>query len=51
VDGAAGLVWSQGGRPRVVFGFTIGDGQIVGIDLIADPDVLDRLDVVRLEDA
>jgi RNA polymerase sigma factor (sigma-70 family) len=45
VDGAAGAVWAPGGRPRVVFGFTIADGRIVAIDLLADPE---RLDAMRL---
>jgi RNA polymerase sigma-70 factor (ECF subfamily) len=38
VDGAPGLVWAQGGVPRVVFRFTIEDGTITGIDLVADPE-------------
>ncbi|HEU4948546.1 MAG TPA: hypothetical protein VFT31_15460 [Kribbella sp.] len=50
VDGLAGLVWASGGRPRVVIGFTVTDGKIVGIDLIADPDRLSNLDLVILED-
>ena len=45
VDGAAGAVWAPGGRPRVVFSFTISDGKITAIDLIADPDRLRQLDV------
>ncbi|HEU4539292.1 MAG TPA: sigma-70 family RNA polymerase sigma factor [Polyangiaceae bacterium] len=37
VDGAAGAVWvPPGGRPRVVFEFTIEDDTIVAIDLRAD---------------
>jgi RNA polymerase sigma factor (sigma-70 family) len=50
VDGAAGAVWAPGGRPRVVFGFTIADGRIVAIDLLADPDRLDRLELTVLGD-
>ena len=50
VDGAAGLVWAPGGRPRVVFGFTIMRGKIVAIDLIADPERLRRLDLAILYD-
>lgn len=49
VDGAAGAVWSVAGRPRVVFGFTIAEGKIVGIELLADPDHLSRLDLVPLD--
>jgi RNA polymerase sigma factor (sigma-70 family) len=49
VNGAAGLVWAQGGQPRVVFDFKIADGKIVGIDMIADPEQLRRLDLAILE--
>jgi RNA polymerase sigma factor (sigma-70 family) len=43
VDGAPGLLWSQGGRPRVAFAFTIGDaGTIVAIELLADADRLEH---------
>jgi len=49
VDGVPGAAWAQGGRPRVVFGFTIAGGKIVAIDLIADPARLGELDVEILE--
>ncbi len=49
VDGDPGLVWAPGGKPRVVFGFTITDGRIVAIDLMADPKRLGELDLVILE--
>ena len=45
IDGEPGLVWSQGGRPRVVFAFTITDGKIAAIDLLADPGRLARMDL------
>jgi RNA polymerase sigma factor (sigma-70 family) len=45
INGAVGAVWSQGGRPRVAFGFTIKEGKIVGIDLVADPERLGQLDL------
>ncbi len=45
VNGAVGLVWAPGGRPRVVFGFTITRGKIVEIDLVADPERLRQLDL------
>ena len=48
VTGAAGAVWAPGGRPRVVFNFTITDGKIVAIDLVADPERLRQLDLVVL---
>lgn len=44
VDGTVGAVWAPGGQPRVVFGFTITDGKIVAIDLVADPEFLGQLD-------
>ncbi|MDT4958558.1 MAG: hypothetical protein QOF87_4638 [Pseudonocardiales bacterium] len=50
IDGAAGLVWAPGGQPRVVFGFTIENGKIVEIELLADPARLGELDLVVLAD-
>ncbi len=50
VNGAAGAVWAPGGRPRVVFGFTITRGKIVGIEMLADPERLGQLDLVVLND-
>jgi RNA polymerase sigma factor (sigma-70 family) len=50
VNGAPGAVWAPGGRPRVVFAFTIADGKIVGIELLADPERLRRLDLAILGD-
>jgi RNA polymerase sigma-70 factor (ECF subfamily) len=49
VDGAAGAVWSVGGRPRVVFEFAIAGGRIVGIDLLSDPERLSQLDLELLD--
>jgi RNA polymerase sigma-70 factor, ECF subfamily len=43
VNGAAGVVVAPGGRPIAVVGFTTGHGQIVAIDLVADPEKLRRL--------
>ena len=50
VDGSAGAVWAPGGRPRVVFSFSITGGKIVEIDVLADPTRLRRLDLVFLKD-
>ncbi len=50
VNGAVGAVWAPGGRPRVVFGFTLRHGQIVEIDILADPTRLRRLDLAVLND-
>jgi RNA polymerase sigma-70 factor (ECF subfamily) len=38
VGGAVGLVWMQQGEARMVFDFTLADGRVVAIDLIADPE-------------
>ena len=43
IDGEPGLVWSQGGKPRIVFGFTIANGKIEAIDLLADADRLAKM--------
>jgi RNA polymerase sigma factor (sigma-70 family) len=50
IDGVTGLVWARGGRPRVVFSFTLTGGKIAAIDLLGDPAVLDQLDVAALPD-
>ena len=50
VDGAAGAVWAPGGRPRVVFGFTVRRGKIVEIELLADPVRLGQLDLEFLDE-
>jgi len=36
IDGVAGAVWAPGGQPRVVFAFTVVDGKVVAIELVAD---------------
>jgi RNA polymerase sigma factor (sigma-70 family) len=50
VDGAPAAVWAPGGRPRVVLGFTVAGGRIVGIDVLADPERLRQLDVAVVDD-
>jgi RNA polymerase sigma-70 factor (ECF subfamily) len=50
VDGAVGAVWASGGKPRAVFDFTIVSGKIVAIDVLADPDQLQQLEVEILDD-
>jgi RNA polymerase sigma factor (sigma-70 family) len=49
VNGAAGAVVTLGGRPVSVMGFTVRDGVIVVIDVLADVDRLGRLDLSGLE--
>jgi RNA polymerase sigma factor (sigma-70 family) len=50
VDGSPGAVWAPGGRPRVVFAFTVAGARIVRIDLLADPERLRALDLTILGD-
>jgi RNA polymerase sigma-70 factor, ECF subfamily len=49
VNGAAGLVWAPGGRPRAAIAFTIIHGKIAEIELVADPERLRQL-VLVLDD-
>jgi len=48
INGITGVVWAVGGRPRVVFNFTLSGGKITAIDLLGDPGTLAQLDVVPL---
>ena len=43
VNGAAGMVITVGGQPFAVMGFTVADGKIVEIDVIADPQRVRRI--------
>jgi RNA polymerase sigma-70 factor (ECF subfamily) len=43
LNGRAGLVWAQGGKPKVAFDFTMVAGQITNIDMISDEDVLGEM--------
>jgi RNA polymerase sigma-70 factor (ECF subfamily) len=45
IDGSAGAAWAPGGRIRAVLSFTVVDGKVTAIDLVADRERLDRLDV------
>lgn len=36
IDGGAGLVWVQDGRPQIAFRFTVRDGEITGAELETD---------------
>ena len=48
VEGTPGLVWMQHGRPQMVSDFTIANGKVVKIDLIADPERISELDLTVL---
>jgi RNA polymerase sigma factor (sigma-70 family) len=50
VNGHVGVVSRRpDGRPFAVLGFTIGSGKIVEIDILADPERLNRLDLSAIE--
>jgi RNA polymerase sigma-70 factor (ECF subfamily) len=50
VDGAAGVVVTVHGRPVAVMGFTVAEGRIVQIVVIADPDRVRRIAAAVLTD-
>ena len=49
IDGAPGAVWAPDGTPRAVFEFTIVDGRIRAIEVLADPEDLGRLEIMVLD--
>ena len=49
VNGAPGLVTVPEGKPFSVLGFTIVDGKIVEMDILADPERLSQLDLTVLD--
>lgn len=49
VDGSVGLAMAPGGRLRLVLTFAVTDGLITGIEVIAEPERLDRLDIAVLD--
>ncbi|MCX4747488.1 sigma-70 family RNA polymerase sigma factor [Kitasatospora sp. NBC_01287] len=49
LDGVVGAAWAPGGQLRGALRFTITDGRITTIDVVADADQLSRLDVDFLD--
>lgn len=49
VDGAVGLVWAPRGRALRVLRFTVADGKIVQVELIANPARLPNLELALLQ--
>ena len=48
VNGAAGIVsWLPDGQPFSIMGFTVKNGKIVEIDVLADPERIRQLDLTR----
>ncbi len=50
INGAAGVIVAAHGRPLSVMAFTVTDGKIVAIDVLADPERLHELDLAALDD-
>lgn len=50
IDGSVGLVMAPRGRLQLVLTFTITEGRITGIDVIAEPERLRELELAVLED-
>jgi RNA polymerase sigma-70 factor (ECF subfamily) len=49
IDGELGAAWIQGGSTKVAFVFHLNQAGLVHeIELIADPDVLASMDIVRV---
>ena len=48
LDGLAGLVWAQGGKPKVAFDFTVIEGKVMRIDMIGDEAVLSEMNIEYL---
>jgi RNA polymerase sigma-70 factor, ECF subfamily len=49
IDGASGLVWSMAGEPKVAFLFTIHEGRIAAIDLVANSERLHDFELSFLD--
>ena len=50
IDGRPAALWSMGGTPKVAFLFTVTDGRVAAIDLVADPRRLAALEVTEARD-
>jgi RNA polymerase sigma factor (sigma-70 family) len=49
INGAAGVVVAPQGRPMCVMAFTVANDKIAAIDVLADPERLERLDMSALD--
>ncbi len=45
IDGVPGGVWAASGRPVVAFSFTVRDGKVTEIELVADAERLGRMQI------
>jgi RNA polymerase sigma-70 factor (ECF subfamily) len=46
INGHAGAAWAPGGKPVVIFAFTVVEGKISAIDVVMDPQKLQGFEVV-----
>jgi RNA polymerase sigma-70 factor, ECF subfamily len=46
VNGMPGAVWAPAGKPRGVFVFTSRDGRVVQLEIVADPERIEELDLL-----
>lgn len=49
IDGQPGGAWVTGGKPRVLFLFTVEDDRIVSISLVADPEAIAGMEIEILD--
>jgi RNA polymerase sigma-70 factor (ECF subfamily) len=49
IDGGIGIAWAVGGQLKVVWDFTISEGRITHIDMLAATDALEELDLTLLD--
>lgn len=49
IDGVPGAAWAPDGEPRVAFCFTVAQGKIVQIELVAEPERIRRFDFAWLQ--
>ena len=49
VNGVPGLMWAPGGKPKVVFHFTVVEGKVVAIDLMGDAEGIGGLELRTME--
>jgi RNA polymerase sigma-70 factor (ECF subfamily) len=48
INGVAGAAWAPGGQIRALISFTVANGKVMEIELIADRERIDQLDVELL---
>jgi RNA polymerase sigma-70 factor (ECF subfamily) len=49
VDGTPGAAWWHAGQPRALWTFKVAHGRIVELQVIGDPKVIARLEVLALD--